>query len=156
MFGHSPPDCPPSPFRRVPPAGTAGGFSLIEVLVATVIATVAVVGLAYTFSIGRASIDRFATARAALAAAQGQLEILSTLPGTAPELTLSPPDHTAPFLVAGEVRGEVHWTVVPYDDPADGPSDPNPFDLRRVTVEVTWTQGTMTDNVQLERLLPAS
>lgn len=132
------------------------GFSLIEVLVATVIATVAVVGLAYTFGIGRSTIDRFETARAALATAQGRLEMLTTLSSGSPELSQGL--HTADFVIGGEVRGQERWTVSWYDDAADGldPADPNPNDLRRVTVEVLWTQGALTDTVRLVRLLPAS
>src|SRR5215471_12167035 len=55
------------------------GFSLIEVLVAGIVAVVAVMGLAYSFSTGRGMIDRYAAARDALAAAEQRMDRLSIL-----------------------------------------------------------------------------
>src|SRR2546426_12733052 len=53
----APPDCPLAGSRQSPL--TEQGFSLIEAVVATVIAALAVVGLAHTFGLGRAFINRF-------------------------------------------------------------------------------------------------
>jgi len=138
------------------PDGAERGFSLIEVLVATVIATVAVVGLAYTFGLGRSYIDRFETARAALAAAEARIETLVTSPTTSPDL-IRDIEHSTPFVVGGKTLGVVRWWVQFVNDPSDGTySDPNPDDLRKVFIEVEWAQGGVTDRVRLTRVLPAS
>ena len=69
--------------RRIADAGRSGvGFSLMEVIVATLIATIAITGLAYTFGLGRSFIDRYELSRAALAAAQGKVEALMATPVT--------------------------------------------------------------------------
>jgi prepilin-type N-terminal cleavage/methylation domain-containing protein len=135
------------------------GFSLIEVMVATVIAVLAFVGIAYTFSTGRGLINRFEIERAALAAARARLETLASDPGS-PDLSITPPPHTAPFLVDGVNRGQEEWTVDWIDDQADGlagAGDWNPHDLKRVTVHVIYsTTRTATDTVSLVRLVPPS
>jgi len=53
------------------------GFTLIEVMVAAVVAVISVMGLAYMFSAGRGMIDRYAAARDALEAAQSRLDWLA-------------------------------------------------------------------------------
>ncbi len=131
------------------------GFSLMEVIVATIIATIAVVGLAYTFGMGRGFIDRFAVGRAALAAAQGQLDRIAA---AAPGDTLTTlGTHASAFMVGGVVRGTTTWSVSWIDDPADGvgAADPNPNDIKQASVSVQYREGSMTDSVQLSRLLPS-
>ena len=129
----------------------------MEVIAATVIATFAVVGLAYTFGLGRGFIDRYEVARAALAQAEGRLETLEVHPSGD---TLSTPDeqHMSYFVVDGRVLGTERWVVRWVDDPADGTGqpgpDPNPRDLRRATVTVVFQMGSVEDSVQLSRLLP--
>src|SRR5262245_55276546 len=95
------------------------GFSLIEVMVASVIAILAFIGLAYTFSTGRGFINRFEVRRAAVAAARARLETLASDPGS-PDLTITPPPHTASFVVDGKTLGQEQWTVEWVDDPVDG------------------------------------
>ena len=134
-----------------------GGFSLIEVMTASIIAVIAVVGLAYTFGMGRGFIDRFAIARAALGAARARLETLASLPPGSLELTTTPPPHTANFVIDGTVLGTESWDVAWIDDPADGvqgSGDLNGNDLKRATVTVTFRQGSAVDSVRLTRLLP--
>lgn len=142
--------------RLDPRRGREAGFSLMEVIVATVIATVAVLGLAYTFGMGRAYINRFATARAALAEAQARLETLAVLPPGSASLTLG--THAADFTIDGALLGKTLWRVTGYDDPADGmgAADSKPVDLKRVVVVVSWQSGALTDSVRLERLYPAA
>jgi len=129
------------------------------VIVATLIATIAVIGLAYTFSTGRGFINRFELARAAFAAAEGRLEALAVAPSGDPEMSITPPGspHTAPFVVDGRVHGTESWTVVWRDMPVDGTggADPNPNDLKYVTVEVLYQQGTVRDTIRLSRLFRA-
>ena len=136
-----------------------GGFSLMEVIVATVIATIAVVGLAYTFGMGRGFINRFEVGRAALAAAQGQIEVIAAAPAN-DTLVQMGRMHQSYFLVDGQVRGTQQWTLSWEDDPADGTAstttaDLNTSDLRRATVDVWFQQGSLQDTVLLTRLLPA-
>src|SRR5437667_6718534 len=56
------------------------GFSLVEALTAATISVIAVMGLAYSFGVGRGLVDRYEVARAALGEAQSQLEALTLLP----------------------------------------------------------------------------
>jgi prepilin-type N-terminal cleavage/methylation domain-containing protein len=133
-----------------------GGFSLTEVIVATAIAAIAVVGLAYTFSTGRAFINRFEMARAALASAHGRLEALSVVDPSDASMSVGP-THTADFEVGGDVLGTQRWVVTSFDDPADGLAgddrDANTDDLRHVTVTVSWQMGALVDSVTLTRVM---
>ncbi len=129
-----------------PPSSHQGGFSLIEVLAAGVIAILAVTGLAYSFGTGRGLINEYEVARAALGIAQQRLEILSTLPVSAPEFADSV--HVRPFQHAGAEAGTEVWTVSWYNDPAT----PIANDLRRVTVTVKWPANVPVDSVSLSRL----
>ena len=144
----------------IAPAEGAGqprerGFSLIEAIVATLIATIAVIGLAYTFGLGRSFIDRFEVSRAALAAAQARMEALVAAPPGSLDLTTGA--HNEDFAVDGLVFGQIHWDVGFRDDPADGlsPGDTNPRDLKLITVEVSYRQGTAADTLRLSKLFPA-
>lgn len=129
-----------------------GGFSLIEALTATVIAVIAVLGLAYTFSVGRGQVNRYAVARAALGAVEGQMEQLlrtyESTPGSA-LLAVGYRSPLAPFVYQGATLGTIWWHV-------DGHDDPNipgtPPDLRRLAVCVRWNTS-VPDSVQLDQLL---
>ena len=124
------------------------GFSLIEALAATVIATVAVVGLAYTFGLGRSFINRFEVARAALGIAQQRLELLHTEPLGSADFS-EDSLHVRPFNHAGRELGTECWAVTWYDDPA---TPGMTHDLKRVTVTVRWMQGSVADSVIMSRL----
>jgi len=137
------------------PTRGESGFTLMEVIIALVITVIAVMGLAYSFSTGRTLIDRFAYSRAALGAAQGRMEGLSMLsPG---DTALTVGTHMSSFILNGQVIGTQRWTVTWVDDPIDGigAADPNPNDLRRVTLDVYFQQGTLTDTLRLTRVFPA-
>jgi prepilin-type N-terminal cleavage/methylation domain-containing protein len=129
------------------------GFSLMEVIVAMVIATIAVIGLAFTFGTGQGLIHRFDYARAALASAQQRMEAMAVAGPTDAGLAIG--THQSPFLLDGVPLGMQEWTVEYVDDPSDGiggaDADGNPNDLKRVTLEVTWQTGSMTDMVRLTR-----
>jgi Tfp pilus assembly protein PilV len=131
------------------------GFSLMEAIVAIVIAVIAVLGLAYSFGQGRAMIGRYETARAALAAAQERMELLSITASN--DSTLALGTHGRPFAVGGQTFGAVQWNVAAYDDPSDGVggADTNPFDLKQVTVTAFWTGGISPGSASLSRLFPA-
>jgi hypothetical protein len=131
--------------------GTASerGFSLIEAITATVIATVAVIGLAYSFSQGRSLIDRFEVARAALGTAQARMERLSFLSlGSDSLVEGSHPATPNDFDFEGRTLGSESWRVEPFDDPTTADAD----DMKRVTVTVTYQMGSMSDSVALQRL----
>ena len=128
----------------------------MEVLVATVIATIAVVGLAYTFGLGRGFINQYEVGRAAAAAAEGQIELIAESPANDTLVTIGV-QHMSYFTVAGTIQGTERWTIGWVDDPADGlgAADPNPNDLRQAIVTVVFQHGSMADSVQATRLLPA-
>jgi prepilin-type N-terminal cleavage/methylation domain-containing protein len=125
------------------------GFSLMEVVVATLIAAIAVIGLAHTFGLGRGQIERFSVARTALAAAEEQMSVLSMLTRTHPFLAEG--QHDSTFVVDGQQIGEMRWIVtcelhkwsVGTEDYADS--------LRRAVVEVTYLAH-LPDTIRLERL----
>lgn len=120
------------------------------------IATVAVIGLAYTFSLGRGLVDRFGVTRSAYAVARARLESAGAAAPSSPDLAITPPPHTLPFAINGTVLGQETWTVDWVDDPTDGlvgGGDPNGHDLKRVTVTVWYRQGGLRDSVQLSRLI---
>lgn len=136
---------------RTLPTGQQG-FSLIEALTATVIAVIAVLGLAYTFSVGRGQVNRFEVARAALGEAEGRMETLLLVADTRPASDSLAPGYRSPlsaFRYAGATLGETWWHVAPYDDP-DLPDNP---DLRRLVVCVRWNTS-VADSVELRQLLP--
>ncbi len=118
------------------------GFSLVEAIVATVIATIAVMGLAYSFGNARGLVNRYETARVALAAAQRRMESLAVLRAGDPLLTGT---HTED-VTTGAVVVHVSWTATPYPDPL-GPG------LKQVAVAVTW-DGAAADSIRLTRLFP--
>lgn len=131
---------------------SARGFSLVEVIVATIIATLVITGLAYTFGLGRGFIDRYEIARAALAEAQGRMEQLAVKSFSDSDLGVG--SHTAsPFTYQGQTVGTTIWTVASVSDPGT-PAIKN--GLKEVTVEVVWTTGSLADTVRLNRLFPAN
>lgn len=131
--------------------GQSRGFSLIEVIVATLIATLVITGLAYTFGLGRGFIDRYEIARAALAEAQGRMEQLAVKPVADADFSVGL--HTAsPFNYQGRDIGTTIWTVALVGDPAPHPTVNS---LKDVTVQVTWLNGTLADTVRVNRLFPA-
>ena len=129
--------------------GYESGFSLVEAMVATVIATIAVVGLAHSFGLGRSFINRYETARAALGVAQRRLEILHAGSDPLSNLATGVP-HLGDFVHGGQRVGREEWYVDWYDDP----SIPGERDLKLVTVRVFWSQGTIADTVTPTRCPP--
>lgn len=124
---------------------------MIEALIATVIAVFAVLGLAYTFSVGRGQVNRYEVARAALGAAEDRMERLLLLADANPaadSLAVGYRSATRPFMYAGASLGTIWWHVDPYDDP-DLPDNP---DLRRIVVCVRWNTS-VPDSVQFSQLL---
>ena len=124
------------------------GVGLMEVIVATVVATLAILALAYSFGTGRGLINRFEVARMALAAAQSRMEWLATQPTYAPELAIGSHGPKA-VVVDGRNVAQETWNVAAYDDPIP---NSGPQDLKRVTVTVSWGQGGPNERVQLTRL----
>lgn len=123
------------------------GFSLIEAITGTVIAILAVMGLAYSFGVGRGLIYRYEIARAATGVAQGRMEALSVVSLTSPDLAFGthPP---LPFAVSGAPAGTEYWTVTAYDDPAVAGAT----DMKLVTVVVRWSSDAGSDSVAFTRL----
>jgi len=151
----------PSPYTKW---SDQRGFTLIETMTASIIAVIAVLGLAFTFSVGRGMVDRFASARDGLAAAEETMERLSILglrSPTHPDLeALSPPGKLhGPFPrpLNGNPTGKVQWTVTWVDDSANnGTGFSTTKDYKLVTVEVLWVSGTVQDRIQLSRIILGS
>ena len=127
------------------------GFSLVEAVVATVIAVLAVLGLAYTFSLGRGMVDRFEVGRAALGAAEDRMERLLLLNDRNPGVDSLRAGYRSiafPFLVNGAQLGTTWWHVEAFDDPNVAGAE----NLRRLTVAVRWNTS-VPDSVQLSQLI---
>ena len=129
------------------------GFSLVEALTAATVSVIAVLGLAYSFGVGRSLVDRYEIARAALGEAQSQLEALSltqvTQPGD-PALALGYASPPTPFRYEGNTLGTESWRVLGYDEP----NLAGAVNLKRVVMTVRWRQATHTDSLSMERLWP--
>lgn len=127
------------------------GFSLIEALIATVIAVIAVLGLAYTFSVGRGQVSRYEVARAALGEAENRMERLLLLADVNPLSDSLRTDYfsaASPFTYRGATLGTLWWHVDPYEVPGV-PGSP---DMRQVVVCVRWNTS-VPDSVQFTQLL---
>jgi hypothetical protein len=129
------------------------GVGLMEVVVATVIAVIAVVALAYSFGAGRGLVTRYEIARVALAAAQRRMEMLSALPDTATALQIGrhPGSGTYAVQVDGRTVVVESWRVDAYDDPANG-THAGSIDLKKVTATVSWGQLGPNETITLTRL----
>ena len=132
------------------------GFSLMEAVVATAIAVLAVLGLAHTFGLGQGLITRYELARAALAEAAGRMDSLAVIP---PERLAVPGSGSETFTYEGHAVGESRWELDWRDDAADGlggaDASGDTLDLRQARVEVRWSVGLDADRIELVRLLPA-
>lgn len=126
------------------------GFSLMEAIVATVIAALAVMGLAHTFGLGHGLIDNYATSRAALGEAQRRMEWLGTLLASSESLQVNGlhPGAPAAFSVPDVITGTYQWSVADYDDPATA----TPNDMKQVTLFIAYRLGADPDTVRLTRL----
>jgi hypothetical protein len=121
---------------------------LAEALTAATISVIAVMGLAYSFGVGRGLVNRYEVARAALGEAQSQLEALQLLSRNDPTMAIGYVSPPTPFLYEGATLGTSSWRVVPYDDP----NLPGTVNLKRVIMTVRWANNAQTDSVSLERL----
>ena len=124
------------------------GFSLMEALTGATISVIAVLGLAHTFGMGRALVDRYEVARVALSEAESQLEALTLRPTSDPTLAIGYASPQTPFLYQGATLGSQNWRVIAYDEPHLAGSN----DLKRVIMTVRWQQGSRTDSLSLDRL----
>ncbi|NOT32624.1 MAG: prepilin-type N-terminal cleavage/methylation domain-containing protein [Candidatus Eisenbacteria bacterium] len=145
------------------PPDVCSGFTLTEVLVALLISVITVVGLAHTFGIGRGLIDRYATSRDALGAAERRIETLQmqAMQDSAANFTDLTPGSHGPIALTlnGRTAGVELWLIESIDDTADGISaadvDHNTDDYRLATVRIGWTQAAVTDTLRLTTILPS-
>ena len=124
------------------------GFSLMEALTGATISVIAVLGLAYSFGVGRGLVNRYEVARAALGEAQSQLEALQLVSRSDPTMAFGYVSPPTPFRYEGATLGTSSWRVLAYDEP----SLPGTRNLKRVVVTVRWTSSALGDSVSLERL----
>ena len=120
----------------------------MEALTAATISVIAVLGLAYSFGVGRGLVNRYEVARAALGEAQSQLEALQLVARGDPTMAVGYVSPATPFRYNGAALGTSSWRVLAYDDP----NLPGTVNLKRVIVTVRWTQSAQVDSVSLERL----
>jgi hypothetical protein len=121
----------------------------MEAIVATVIAVIAILGLAYSIGLGRGFINRYEVARAADGLAAGCMDSLET---TGADLSIGGPRPAVPIpLVYGNnTIGGATWRV---DAPAV--TVPAHAKLVQVSVTVAWSLGGSTDTTRYQRLFPA-
>jgi hypothetical protein len=124
------------------------GFSLMEAMTAATISVIAVLGLAFTFGMGRGLVNRYEVARAALNEAQSTLEALQLVPAGDAVMQIGYVAAPTPFRYEGAALGSSSWSVLPYDEP----NLPGTVNLKRVVVTVRWQQAAHTDSLSLERL----
>jgi type II secretory pathway pseudopilin PulG len=132
--------------RRFSPAG---GFSLVELMAAMMITVVAIMGLAHTFGLGTSFVDRYATARAALARASGQIEHVRAQVRSG--AGLADADSSSAIQLAPGQAATLRTRIAGQDDPADGTGGAS--DYYRVTATVRWTQAGMTDSIDVATLV---
>ena len=127
------------------------GFSLMEALAGATISVIAVLGLAYSFGVGRGLVTRYEVARAALGEAQSQLEALQLVYANDrndPTLAFGYLSSPTPFRYEGATLGSSSWRVVAYDEP----HLPGVANLKLVVMTVRWTSNAQADSVSMERL----
>jgi hypothetical protein len=123
-------------------------------VLATAIAVIAVLGLAYTFGVGRGLIGRYELARAALGLAQARMERYAAiasdklLPGTSGSVSF---DYRG--VTYGTERWSVSWSDAAYDGLGGADLD-GTQDLKQVSVVVSWGSGIDADSIALQRLFP--
>lgn len=126
------------------------GFSLMEAIIATVVAVLAVIGLAHTFGLGHGFIDGFSASRAALGEAQRRMEWLAAWPDSADLFTDGyHPGAPIPVSIPGVLDASVRWRVDAYDDPITGAVTD---DMRLVTVLVAYRTMDTQDTAKVTRL----
>lgn len=125
----------------------AGGFSLLEVLVAATLLAVAVIGTGYLFVAGQAGLEQEEWLRAALEKASQKMEELRGLPLSDSSLKGEPEpgrEHLEPSNPvvledkgtadpSDDLKGYLRWRVVLVDDPRSGAGE----DYLLVRVEVS-------------------
>ena len=120
----------------------------MEALTGATISVIAVLGLAYSFGVGRGLVNRYEVARAALGEAQSQLEALQLVARSDATMAVGYASPPTPFLYEGAALGTSSWRVVGYDEP----NLPGLVNLKRVIVTVRWVRNAQADSVSLERL----
>lgn len=124
------------------------GFSLMEALTGATVSVIAVLGLAYSFGVGRGLVNRYEVARAALGEAQSQLESLQLVPSGDLALAFGYDSPPTPFRYKGATLGSSSWRVLAYDEPHLAGT----ANLKRVVMTVRWQQDARADSLSLERL----
>jgi general secretion pathway protein I len=121
---------------RFPPdrCGDSAGFSLIETLVALVVAGLAMAAIADAFGTGLLGHRASEATATALSLAEGQIAAAST------------GDELAPRQSEGVFADRYHWrlTVAPYDDRQKGFGFEPPASalrLYRIAIAVDWREG---------------
>jgi len=115
------------------------GTSLVEALVATVVAVVAALAMVFALVSGSTAIRSMRIERGASFVAQKQMETLLSKPTSDASLTIG--DHGPQTATLPYVSGQTTWNVSWMDDALDGTggSDSNPQDYKKLVVTISWT-----------------
>ena len=131
----------------------------MEAIIATAIAVIAVLGLAHSFGMGRALIERYEVGRMALGAATRRIEYLGS---RTPAAVTAPAADSVAFLYKGQPIGMEVWSIQWVDDPYDGIGvgdiSGGTNDYKRATITIRWLQssGGGMNRVELRRVIRAS
>ena len=119
--------------------GPESGSSLVEGLIAAVVAIIAALAMIFALVSANAGVKSMRIERGAFFVVQQQMEKLIAKPSSDPNLTIG--NHGPQSAALPYVAGQTTWNVAWVDDTLDGvsPSDSDPQDYRKLQVTVTWT-----------------
>lgn len=119
-----------------------GGMSLIEVMIATLIFIIIMLGGMNYFVLPQSMIVREKTRRLAILAAHRKIETLTALDYDKLKKDLS--QSKSPVSL-GKVKGWLKTTITFVDDPADGQQlndlDKDLVDYKTIAIEISWVDG---------------
>lgn len=119
----------------------------MEALAGAAISVIAVMGLAYSFGVGRGMVEGYEVARAALATGESQMEALKLYPDGDPALAMGYVSPATPFLYEGTQRGDLYWRVVPFSIGV-----PGALPMRNVMLAIRWKRDARMDSLVIQRL----
>jgi len=140
--------------RRTPKRRSEAGFSLIEVMVASTLLAVAVIGTGYFFVAGQSLIEGGGLARAALHEAVSKMKNLQGSDADPAELTSGSMHSVTVTLdpnVSPAITRPLCWWVTDIDDSANGVSS-GQVDYKEIRV-VVGEKADCSDTVPLVRLV---
>lgn len=126
--------------------GRAKGFSLLEILVAFVLASSSL-GLLYTIQ---------SNARKAIVSSEEQSIAIELLQSLLAESRTPLADLSQE--ASGTHNGKYYWHIgyAPYNSPVLASDQPSQFALAKVSIEVEWLSGSQTKSLSVQTLQPTT